>query len=161
MRAARALADADRSAIPSARVENPAVACRITDAISDPVDTAQTYVEELLRLPGCFLCYTPMRSPPAVAPAPCAASGFVTFGSFNALAKITDEVIEVRGGGGGVLESMPAACGAEACGACLLCHVASSCQPHRHEQRLVSCWQHTIRTRFALWGEYIALSMTG
>lgn len=110
MRAARALADADRSAIPSARVENPAVACRITDAISDPVDTAQTYVEELLRLPGCFLCYTPMRSPPAVAPAPCAASGFVTFGSFNALAKITDEVIEVRGGGGGVLESSPAPC---------------------------------------------------
>lgn len=69
---------------------------RITDAASDPVDTAQTYVEQLLRLPGCFLCYTPMRAPPDVAPAPCAAHGYVTFGSFNALAKVTDDVIEVR-----------------------------------------------------------------
>jgi hypothetical protein len=70
-------------------------ACSITDAVSDPEDTTQTYVEELLRMPGCFLCYTPMREPPPVAPAPCLMNGSVTFGSFNALAKITDEVIEV------------------------------------------------------------------
>lgn len=69
---------------------------RITDAVSDPVDTVQTYTEELLRLPGCFLCYTPMRAPPAVAPAPCTRHGYLTFGSFNALAKVTDEVIDVR-----------------------------------------------------------------
>jgi protein O-GlcNAc transferase len=36
-----------------------------------------------------------MREPPPVAPAPCLMNGSVTFGSFNALAKITDEVIEV------------------------------------------------------------------
>ena len=64
--------------------------------MSDPVDTAQTYVEQLLRLPGCFLCYSPMQAPPPVAAAPCEALGYVTFGSFNALAKITDEVVGVR-----------------------------------------------------------------
>eukprot|EP00892_Ulva_mutabilis_P003757 jgi/Ulvmu1/1753/UM117_0030.1 len=68
---------------------------RVTDAVSDPPDTAQTYVETLLRLPGCFLCYTPMRGPPDVAPAPSVAHGYVTFGSFNALAKVTDEVLDV------------------------------------------------------------------
>ncbi len=52
--------------------------------------------EELVRLPGCFLCYTPADDAPAVAPLPALANGFVTFGSFNALAKQTPEV----GGGG-------------------------------------------------------------
>jgi protein O-GlcNAc transferase len=50
-------------------------------------------VEELVRLPGCFLCYTPPPDAPPVAPLPAAGRGFVTFGSFNALAKITDEVL--------------------------------------------------------------------
>lgn len=55
----------------------------------------QTFVEELVRLPGCFLCYTPIDNIPPVAPAPCTDNGFVTFGSFNALAKITKDVIKV------------------------------------------------------------------
>lgn len=29
------------------------------DALCDPANTEQTFVEELIRLPGCFLCYTP------------------------------------------------------------------------------------------------------
>ena len=69
--------------------------CRITDAVSDPENAEQTYVETLLRLPRCFLCYSPMQQPPPVSPAPCESQGFVTFGSFNALAKVTDEVVEV------------------------------------------------------------------
>ena len=32
---------------------------RLTDAVADPVHTQQTFTEQLLRLPGCFLCYTP------------------------------------------------------------------------------------------------------
>lgn len=71
-----------------------AVDYRITDSVSDPLDTKQTYVEQLLRLPGCFLCYSPMRNPPPVSEPPLLGNGYVTFGSFNALAKITDEVIE-------------------------------------------------------------------
>lgn len=37
---------------------------RITDAVADPPDTRQRYSEELLRLPGCFLCYTPPSNAP-------------------------------------------------------------------------------------------------
>lgn len=29
------------------------------DALCDPLDTKQTFVEELVRMPNCFLCYTP------------------------------------------------------------------------------------------------------
>lgn len=29
------------------------------DELCDPADTQQTFVEELIRLPRCFLCYTP------------------------------------------------------------------------------------------------------
>lgn len=48
--------------------------------------------EQLIRLPGCFLCYTPPDAAPPVAPLPALQNGFVTFGSFNALAKQTPEV---------------------------------------------------------------------
>ena len=48
-----------------------------------------------MRLPGCFLCYTPATDAPPVAPLPALATGFVTFGSFNALAKQTPEVLRV------------------------------------------------------------------
>jgi len=69
-----------------------AVDYRFTDELCDPLDTAQTFVEELVRLRSCFLCYTPVVAPPPVTPLPAAENGFVTFGSFNALAKITQEV---------------------------------------------------------------------
>ena len=68
---------------------------RFTDMVADPVDTEQTFVEELIRLPGCFLCYTPAADAPLVAPLPALDSGYITFGSFNALAKITPDVIAV------------------------------------------------------------------
>ena len=55
--------------------------------------TRQTYVETLERLPGCFLCYTPAHDAPPVAPLPATQIGSVTFGTFNALAKVTEEVV--------------------------------------------------------------------
>ncbi|QDZ25366.1 O-linked N-acetylglucosamine transferase [Chloropicon primus] len=71
---------------------------RITDWTTDPSPegplTNQTYVEALERLPGCFLCYTPTHNSPEVAPLPALQTGAVTFGTFNALAKVTDEVVE-------------------------------------------------------------------
>lgn len=49
-------------------------------------------MEELVRLPGCFLCYTPAVDAPPVAPPPALINGYITFGSFNNLAKITPQV---------------------------------------------------------------------
>ena len=70
-----------------------AVDVRLTDAVCDPPSTQQTFVERLVRLPGCFLCYTPATDAPSVQPLPAEATERVTFGSFNALAKLTPGVL--------------------------------------------------------------------
>lgn len=70
-----------------------AVEYRIVDAITDPPGmTDPHYTEHLLRLDGCFLCYAP---PPAeVSPEPrIAPDRPLTFGSFNALQKLTDGTV--------------------------------------------------------------------
>ncbi|KAF5828446.1 O-linked N-acetylglucosamine transferase [Dunaliella salina] len=73
-----------------------AIDYRFTDDKCDPLDTQQTHVEELVRLPGCFLCYTPAApDQPPVLPLPALTNGYVTFGSFNNLAKITPEVLKL------------------------------------------------------------------
>lgn len=82
----------------------PTMDYRFTDAVCDPEDTKQTYVERLLRLPGCFLCYTPPPHAPPVSPLPALTNGYVTFGSFNALAKITPEVMQMWGR---ILQAVP------------------------------------------------------
>lgn len=56
------------------------------------VHSDQTFVEELVRLPGCFLCYTPAVDAPAVSELPALSNGYITFGSFNNLAKVTQQV---------------------------------------------------------------------
>jgi len=45
-----------------------AVDYRITDSVVDPPDTEQQFSEELVRLRGCFLCYTPPERLPDVNP---------------------------------------------------------------------------------------------
>ncbi|RXH81461.1 hypothetical protein DVH24_034882 [Malus domestica] len=73
----------------------PAIDYRITDSLADPPDSKQKHVEELVRLPDCFLCYTPSPEAGPVMPTPALSNGFVTFGSFNNLAKITPKVLQV------------------------------------------------------------------
>ncbi|XP_043712609.1 probable UDP-N-acetylglucosamine--peptide N-acetylglucosaminyltransferase SPINDLY [Telopea speciosissima] len=73
----------------------PTIDYRITDSLADPLDTKQKHVEELVRLPGCFLCYTPSPEAGPISPSPALCNGFVTFGSFNNLAKITPKVLQV------------------------------------------------------------------
>lgn len=46
------------------------------------------HVEELVRLPECFLCYSPSPEAGPVSPTPALSNGFITFGSFNNLAKV-------------------------------------------------------------------------
>ena len=72
----------------------PAIDYRLTDSLADPVDTEQLYTEELVRLPGPFLCYTPPCNPPSVSTAPANILSRITFGSFNNLAKVNDNVLD-------------------------------------------------------------------
>jgi protein O-GlcNAc transferase len=74
---------------------------RITDPVSDPHGADRWYTEKLHRLDGYFCCYRPMIRQPLkryqqeyeVAPTPALRNGYVTFGSCNNLAKLTDEVL--------------------------------------------------------------------
>lgn len=67
---------------------------RLTDCIADPVGvTDHLHTEALIRLPEGFLCYSaPENSPPLTEP-PVTKNGFITFGSFNAVAKINAVVV--------------------------------------------------------------------
>ena len=66
---------------------------RITDWIADPEDSDDAYSETLIRLPGCFLCYAIPSHAPDLEPGPCEHRDYVTFGSFNNLAKINPDVL--------------------------------------------------------------------
>ena len=69
---------------------------RIVDPVSDPVGPTDGHaVETLVRLPPPFLCFRPPSDAPAVVPLPAGATGHVTFGSFNKLAKITDHTVQL------------------------------------------------------------------
>lgn len=65
----------------------------VTDRWETPAELEHLYSERLLRLPDGYVCYSPPPYAPDVVPLPAAANGFVTFGCFNNLAKITPRVV--------------------------------------------------------------------
>lgn len=67
----------------------------IADDVVLPPEDEALYIEKPLRLPGCYLCYTPPKEAVAPSPPPMLQQGHVTFGCFNNLAKINDEVLAV------------------------------------------------------------------
>ncbi len=69
----------------------------LTDPWETPAGFERFYDERLLRLPDGYVCYSPPAHAPDVAPLPARANGFVTFGCFNNLAKITPSVISTWG----------------------------------------------------------------
>lgn len=72
-----------------------AIDWRLTDAIADPPGlTEPQYSERLLRLTPGFNCYQPPDAAPAVAPLPADTTGYITFGSFNNVAKIRDHTLD-------------------------------------------------------------------
>jgi predicted O-linked N-acetylglucosamine transferase (SPINDLY family) len=69
---------------------------RLTDANFDPPGLTEAhYVEQLVRLPGCLLCYQAPADAPEVSALPALANGHVTFGSFNQPAKLGDGVLRL------------------------------------------------------------------
>ncbi|MBI6882507.1 tetratricopeptide repeat protein [Pseudomonas putida] len=65
----------------------------IGDPYVTPPADAEHFTEALWALPETYLCFTPPADAPPVAPAPQASNGYITYGCFNSLAKINDEVI--------------------------------------------------------------------
>ncbi len=74
----------------------PAVDYRLTDATADPPGVADGWhAERLIRLPDGFLVFESRSAAGPPEPPPVRTNGFVTFGSFNNIAKVTPEVLRV------------------------------------------------------------------
>lgn len=92
----------------------PAVDLRVADSLTDPPGAEAHVAERLLRLDPCFLCYRPPANAPDPVPPPSASGAAPTFGSFNALPKLSDEtaalwarVLHAVPGSRLVLKAMP------------------------------------------------------
>jgi predicted O-linked N-acetylglucosamine transferase (SPINDLY family) len=67
---------------------------RFTDEDCDPLgETDANYTEQLVRLPGGFYAWRQPDAFPPAGPPPSQKNGYITFGSLNTLAKLTDDVI--------------------------------------------------------------------
>jgi protein O-GlcNAc transferase len=67
---------------------------KICDMYTDPPGmTEKFYTEKLVRLPESFLCYSPDGDAPENTGLPALKTGYITFGSLNKLAKVSQEVI--------------------------------------------------------------------
>jgi protein O-GlcNAc transferase len=69
---------------------------RLTDIHADPPGMTEGYYsEKLIRLPRSFLAYRPPKDAPGVSAAPVLKNGFITFGSFNNLAKMQQKTVDL------------------------------------------------------------------
>jgi predicted O-linked N-acetylglucosamine transferase (SPINDLY family) len=67
-----------------------------SDSICDPPGmTDHLFSEHVWRLPRVFSCYLPPMEFPTVAPASFKTRGYITFGCFNNLAKLTEGVVDL------------------------------------------------------------------
>lgn len=73
----------------------PAIDLRLTDATADPPLMDVLHAERLVRLPRCFLAWTPPDPSPPVAPRAPDDPARCAFGSFNNLSKISVETVAV------------------------------------------------------------------
>lgn len=66
----------------------------LTDQYVDPIgQNDHLFTEKLIRLPHSHFCYTGRSDVAEFKEAPCMKNGFITFCSFNRIAKITDEML--------------------------------------------------------------------
>jgi len=67
---------------------------RFTDAVADPEGEADRYASEtLIRLSEGFHCYSPIYDAPPTAEPPFSKAGYITFGSFNNMSKVSENVV--------------------------------------------------------------------
>jgi predicted O-linked N-acetylglucosamine transferase (SPINDLY family) len=66
----------------------------IADRWEIPAELERYYTERPMRMPDGYLCYSPPPDAPPVGPLPALANGYVTFGCFNNIAKLTPVVVE-------------------------------------------------------------------
>jgi predicted O-linked N-acetylglucosamine transferase (SPINDLY family) len=71
----------------------PAMDFFLSDRWETPPELERFYSERVWRLPDGYVCYSPSPHAPDVAPLPALRNGFVTFGCFNNLAKMTPRVL--------------------------------------------------------------------
>lgn len=65
----------------------------IADTCTLPVEQESQFSENIWRLPESYLCFSRPATEVAVSPLPALTTGYITFGSFNNLTKMTEEVI--------------------------------------------------------------------
>ena len=67
----------------------------IGDKIVTPQTDSYLYSEKIFQLPNCYLCYTLPNQDLTVSSLPAQKNGFITFGCFNKVERLTDNVIKV------------------------------------------------------------------
>lgn len=76
----------------------PEVEYRIVDDITDPRgESDRLHTEKLMRVNGPFLSYMLSSEIPEISSLPAEKNGYITFGSFNNLVKLSDETVEIWG----------------------------------------------------------------
>jgi len=65
----------------------------LSDRFETPEGTDGLYSEPLIRLPDDYVCYRPPDYAAGVGPSPCLENGFITFGCFNNLAKVSGPAV--------------------------------------------------------------------
>ncbi len=74
----------------------PAMDWRLADSLTDPPGEGERYcTERLHRLDPCLWCFRAPSDSPDISPLPADAAGHVTFGSFNAMPKMTPACLDL------------------------------------------------------------------
>ncbi len=82
----------------------PEVDLVVSDAVVSPPGSESLYQESVLRMPGSFWCFRPPENGPPVGELPARRNGFVTFGSYNNLPKLTPTTLRLWAG---ALDAVP------------------------------------------------------
>jgi predicted O-linked N-acetylglucosamine transferase (SPINDLY family) len=79
----------------------------VADPVSVPVTEQRYFSEKIWSIADTRLCFSPPENAPDVAPPPSLANGYVTFGSFQKIPKITDVTLSLWAQ---ILSTCPTAC---------------------------------------------------